>query len=53
MGGAGENNQRITAQELDKLQGKLVRLTDQGLVPNDNPFVGKPGARGNLVLWHP
>lgn len=25
----GENNQRPTAQDLDKLQGKLVRLTDQ------------------------
>ncbi|MGG7447789.1 PQQ-dependent sugar dehydrogenase [Kosakonia oryzendophytica] len=44
----GENNQRITAQELDKLQGKLVRLTDQGQVPNDNPFVGKPGARAEI-----
>lgn len=44
----GENNQRITAQELDKLQGKLVRLTDQGQVPNDNPFVGKSGARPEI-----
>ncbi len=29
----GENNQRPTAQDLDKLQGKLVRLTDQGRNP--------------------
>lgn len=44
----GENNQRITAQELDKLQGKVVRLTDQGEVPPDNPFVGRDGARPEI-----
>lgn len=46
--GLGENNQRPTAQELDKLQGKLVRLTDQGKVPPDNPFVDKAGARPEI-----
>ncbi|NUL35782.1 PQQ-dependent sugar dehydrogenase [Kosakonia sacchari] len=44
----GENNQRSTAQDLDKLQGKLVRLTDQGKVPEDNPFAGKAGARAEI-----
>lgn len=44
----GENNQRPTAQALDKLQGKVVRLTDQGTVPQDNPFVGRPGARPEI-----
>ncbi|WP_029592329.1 PQQ-dependent sugar dehydrogenase [Franconibacter pulveris] len=44
----GENNQRPTAQELDKLQGKLVRLTEEGKVPQDNPFVGKAGARPEI-----
>jgi aldose sugar dehydrogenase len=29
----GENNQRPTAQDLDKLQGKMVRLTADGAVP--------------------
>lgn len=38
----GENNQRPTAQETDKLQGKLVRLTAEGAVPPDNPQVGGP-----------
>ncbi|WP_332700024.1 PQQ-dependent sugar dehydrogenase, partial [Halalkalibacter lacteus] len=33
------------AQDLDKLQGKLLRLNADGSVPNDNPFVNKPGAR--------
>jgi glucose/arabinose dehydrogenase len=44
----GENNQRATAQELDKLQGKLVRLNPDGSVPPDNPFVGKPGVRAEI-----
>lgn len=44
----GENNQRPTAQELDKLQGKVVRLTVDGAVPPDNPFVGKAGARPEI-----
>lgn len=48
---AGENNQRPTAQDLDKLQGKLVRLTDCGKVPPDNPFVGKAGARPEIWAY--
>lgn len=46
--GLGENNQRPTAQDLDKLQGKVVRLTDQGSVPPDNPFVNQTGARPEI-----
>lgn len=46
--GLGENNQRITAQELDKLQGKVVRLTDEGKIPPDNPFVNQTGARAEI-----
>lgn len=46
--GLGENNQRSTAQDLDKLQGKVVRLTDQGKIPTDNPFVDRPGARPEI-----
>lgn len=45
----GENNQRATAQDLDKLQGKLVRLRPDGQVPADNPFVGRADAR--LEIW--
>lgn len=33
------------AQELDKLQGKLVRIWPDGRIPKDNPFVGRDGAR--------
>ena len=33
------------AQQLDKLQGKLVRIRPDGSVPPDNPFAGRDGAR--------
>lgn len=44
----GERNDRPTAQKLDMLQGKLVRLNLDGSVPNDNPFVGRQGARPEI-----
>ncbi|ATF91885.1 PQQ-dependent sugar dehydrogenase [Cedecea neteri] len=44
----GENNERATAQDLDKLQGKVVRLNADGSVPQDNPFVGKQGVRPEI-----
>jgi glucose/arabinose dehydrogenase len=44
----GENYQRMAAQDLGKLQGKVVRLNADGSVPEDNPFVGKPGARAEV-----
>ena len=44
----GENNQRPTAQDLDKLQGKLVRIYPDGKVPDDNPFVATQGARPEI-----
>ena len=44
----GENNQRAAAQDLGKLQGKVVRLSPDGGTPPDNPFVGRPGARGEI-----
>jgi len=46
--GLGENNQRPTAQDLDKLQGKVVRLTEDGKVPSDNPFANTAGARPEI-----
>lgn len=38
----GENNQRSAAQDLDKLQGKVVRVYPDGRVPPGNPFVSAP-----------
>ncbi|WP_109355444.1 PQQ-dependent sugar dehydrogenase [Sphingorhabdus sp. EL138] len=39
---------REEAQNLDNHFGKIVRLNDDGSVPEDNPFVGKPGARAEI-----
>lgn len=44
----GENNNRATAQDLDKLQGKIVRLFPDGKVPPDNPFVGRDNVRPEI-----
>jgi len=46
--GQGERNDRPTAQRLDMLQGKLVRLDREGNVPRDNPFLGQAGARPEI-----
>jgi len=44
----GENNRRSTAQDLDKLQGKIVRLRPDGGMAPDNPYVGREGARPEI-----
>jgi len=41
----GERNVgRAQAQQLDSDLGKIVRINPDGSVPQDNPFVGRPGA---------
>ncbi|WP_433740923.1 PQQ-dependent sugar dehydrogenase [Pseudomonas putida] len=47
----GENNDRPTAQDLDKLQGKIVRIYPDGKVPDNNPFVGQPGVRPEIWAY--
>ncbi|UCZ75524.1 PQQ-dependent sugar dehydrogenase [Dickeya zeae] len=47
----GENQQRMLAQDLGSLQGKLVRLTPDGGVPIDNPFVNHTGARPEIWAY--
>jgi glucose/arabinose dehydrogenase len=44
----GENNNRSSAQDLDKLQGKIVRIFPDGNVPKDNPFVGRDNVRPEI-----
>lgn len=44
----GENRVAEAAQDLGKLQGKLVRIRPDGSVPDDNPFVGREGARPEI-----
>jgi glucose/arabinose dehydrogenase len=36
------------AQDLSNHQGTIVRLNDDGSVPDDNPFVGRAGARPEI-----
>ena len=45
----GENRVAAeAAQQLDKLQGKLVRIQPDGAVPKDNPFVDRKDARPEI-----
>jgi glucose/arabinose dehydrogenase len=36
----GEHFQKELAQMMDKINGKILRLNDDGTVPDDNPFAG-------------
>lgn len=45
----GERNQKALAQDLEVLQGKLVRLNLDGTMPDDNPFAAGPGVR--RAIW--
>ena len=48
FGSQGEN-----AQNPDSHAGKVLRLRDDGTVPDDNPFVGKPGYKAEIyTLGH-
>jgi aldose sugar dehydrogenase len=49
----GDRNIGKMAQEPGSHIGKIVRLRDDGSVPPDNPFVGKPGWRPEIyTLGH-
>jgi glucose/arabinose dehydrogenase len=45
---AGPAGPEADPRKLDTAYGKVVRVRDDGLVPPDNPFVGKPGARPEI-----
>ncbi|WP_028240574.1 PQQ-dependent sugar dehydrogenase [Stutzerimonas azotifigens] len=47
----GDNHQNAAAQDLDKLQGKLVRIHADGGIPEDNPFVDRQGARPEIYSY--
>ena len=38
----------LDAQNPSSVYGKILRLKDDGSVPSDNPFVGRPGHRGEI-----
>ncbi len=40
----GDRNERDSAQQLDNHNGSLIRITEDGGIPRDNPFVGRDQA---------
>jgi aldose sugar dehydrogenase len=49
--GTDDNSLRMKSQTLDNHVGKTLRLRDDGTVPRDNPFVGKPGAKPEIYTY--
>jgi glucose/arabinose dehydrogenase len=49
--GTEDNSLRMKAQALDNHVGKTLRLKDDGTVPPDNPFVGRPGAKPEIYTY--
>ena len=50
-GGQDDNSIRIRAQSLDNHVGKILRLTDEGAAPRDNPFVGRANAKPEIFTY--
>ncbi len=44
----GDRGDRPAAQDLSRHNGSIVRVTRDGAVPADNPFVGQPGVRPEI-----
>jgi len=49
--GSDDNSLRLKAQALDNHVGKTLRLRDDGSVPQDNPFVGRAGAKPEVFTY--
>lgn len=59
----GDATRQKTAQDLGSINGKTLRLNDDGSIPDDNPFVRTRGARPEIwsyghrnaqgMDWHP
>jgi glucose/arabinose dehydrogenase len=47
----GDAAEKEQGQRLDTLAGKTLRLNDDGSVPEDNPFVGRPGVRPEIWTY--
>ena len=47
----GDRGEPDRAQELDDYAGKIVRMTDSGAVPPDNPFVGREDAKPEIYSY--
>jgi cytochrome c len=40
-----------TAQNLQDLRGKILRINRDGTIPRDNPFYGRPGVRWEIYAY--
>lgn len=47
----GDHGVRDSAQDLGTHMGTVIRLTDAGQVPGDNPFAGEAGARPEIYSY--
>jgi len=47
----GDRGEPERAQRLDDHAGKIIRLHDDGRVPDDNPFRDRPGARPEVYTY--
>lgn len=47
----GERGEGKRAQDLMDLNGKTLRLNDDGTLPSDNPFIGRKGARPEIFSY--
>jgi glucose/arabinose dehydrogenase len=47
----GERGERPRAQDLADHAGSVIRLHDDGTIPNDNPFVGKEGVKPEIYSY--
>ncbi len=47
----GERGKSQDAQDLSKPGGKTHRILDDGRIPPDNPFVGRPGALPSIFTY--
>jgi len=47
----GDRGRRAPAQDLLDHSGKVLRLTDSGAIPPDNPYVGQAGARPEIYTY--
>jgi glucose/arabinose dehydrogenase len=47
----GERGDRNRAQNTNSHGGKVLRLTEDGTAPPDNPFVGKPGFKPEIFTY--
>lgn len=47
----GDSTEWELAQRLDSIAGKILRLNDDGTIPQDNPFVNQKGVRPEIWAY--